>query len=136
MRHPHLSHGPSAQQLFYIIASIAIVLTGLVCATSYLLDSRESRQYQAVFLDNGQVYFGKLSGKNQTYLTLRDVYYFQVDPVTNQASDPGNPDLSLVRLGSELHGPENKMEILRDRVLLIEELRDNSRVIRAILDAQ
>jgi hypothetical protein len=33
--------------------------------------------YQAGFLDNGQVFFGKVSDSDAPYLTLRDVFYVQ-----------------------------------------------------------
>lgn len=35
-------------------------------------------QYQAVFLTNGQVYFGKISHANSQYVNLTDIYYLQV----------------------------------------------------------
>lgn len=39
-------------------------------------------KYQAVFMDNGQVYFGQISGLGTAYPALTDVYYVerQIDP--------------------------------------------------------
>ena len=85
--------------------------------------------YQAVFLDNGQVYFGKVKHPKRTYVIVTDVYYFGPSSSSGQGAAS---DLVLVKLGSELHGPTNEMKILRDHILFIEELTPESRVVEAI----
>ena len=94
-----------------------------------------SGEYQAVFLDNGQTYFGKVSNKESIYVKLTEVYYLQFQqPLQDQGKDLKQSDLTLVKLGSELHGPEDEMEILRDHILFIENLADNSKVVQAIME--
>ena len=116
---------------------VSIVLIFLGVGIWRYVESQPSDQYHAVFLENGQVYFGKVSHRRSMYVKLEDVYYFQIDPTAQEQDAQGpSPDLSLVRLGSELHGPTNEMMIERSHVMFIERLRDNSQVIRAILDAQ
>lgn len=99
-------------------------------------------RYQAVFLTNGQVYFGKINSHNSTYLELVDIYYLQVKPVLQQG-DEGNDnanknpqeqktELSLVKLGNELHGPMDRMMINKDQVVFVEDLKDDSTVTDAI----
>ena len=89
--------------------------------------------YKAVFLDNNQVYFGKVTNKNSKYVKLTDVYYLQVtQPSQNQYGALSQPDLTLIKLGEELHGPKDEMEILRDHIMYIEELTNDSRVVQAI----
>jgi len=91
--------------------------------------------YQAVFLDNGQVYFGRVSNKESVYVKLTDIYYLQSkQSLQNQTKDGilNQPDLALIKLGKELHGPRDEMEINRDHILFIETLADDSRVVRAI----
>src|SRR5690349_15379852 len=41
-------------------------------------DTTTPSGYQAVFLTNGQVYFGKLTHVGEQYATLEDIYYLQV----------------------------------------------------------
>ena len=85
-----------------------------------------SGEYQAVFLDNGQVYFGKLKTGNDFY-ELTDVFYLQTGSAgVDQAS------LSLLKLGNEAHGPEDKMQINKDHVLFIEDMKSDSKVVSAI----
>lgn len=94
--------------------------------------------YQAVFLTNGQVYFGKMENANSSYVKLKDIYYLQVsqtdDKTIQDAQDKQQPQISLAKLGKELHGPEDEMFISRDQVLFWENLKDkdNSQVTKAI----
>jgi len=89
-----------------------------------------SADYQAVFLTNNQVYFGKLAGQNDNYAILTDIFYLQVNQPL-QPSQP-NPNVSLIKLGSELHGPADRMEINRDQILFIETLKADSQVVKGI----
>lgn len=98
-------------------------------------DGVKKNQYQAVFLTNGQVYFCKLSDVKADYANCNDIYYLQVQqsvqPADAKASSE-NPQVSLAKLGSELHGPEDQMKISRDQILFWENLKDNSKVVEAI----
>ena len=88
-------------------------------------------EYQAVFLDNGQVFFGKLGDVSSEYATLRDVYYIQhqVDPEKKEARN------LLVRLGSEWHAPDF-MRINARHIVLIEPVAPDSRVAQLIREAK
>ena len=100
----------------------------------YLPRLLKANSYQAVFLDNGQVYFGKLYSQSKQYAVLKDVYYLQIA----QAPQPINPgeapptNINIVKLGGELHGPKDEMRINRDHVLFTENLQPESRVVQAI----
>ena len=104
-----------------------------------------SGEYQAVFLTNGQVYFGKIFAGDEHRTFLRDIYYLQVvtQPLqrTQEAGEDGNlpvaedeQRLTLIKLGNELHGPKDEMMINSDHIILLEDLRDDSRVVQAIKD--
>jgi hypothetical protein len=102
-----------------------------------------SSGYQAVFLSNGQVYFGKLSGTTASYATLNDIYYLQVTtpPATdasqlNQQQAQQQQQLSLVKLGQELHGPVDEMKINREQILFYEDIKEDGRVMQAIREYQ
>lgn len=96
--------------------------------------TNNSANYQAVFLDNNQVYFGKLKGLDRTYATLVDIFYLQVaQPL--QPSEPAT-NVNLIKLGSELHGPADEMQINREHILFVETLRDDSQVVKAIKQYQ
>jgi hypothetical protein len=93
-----------------------------------------SPSYQAIFLSNGQVYFGKASSINSQYITLRDVYYLQVSQNLQPPSGQQTQSLSLAKLGmTELHKPKDEMKINRDHVIFIEDLDEDSQVVQAII---
>lgn len=92
-----------------------------------------SRSYQAVFLSNDQVYFGKVSGFPWGNKKLQDVYYLRVaEGLQAQDGRPLSQEIQLVRLGNEIHGPTREMIINAEHILFIEKLRDDSAVVKSI----
>jgi len=88
-------------------------------------------------LSNGQVYFGKISKNNRSEIKLKEIYYLQVTQPLQQPEDGTTQtnqqgELSLVKLGSELHGPTDEMTINRNHVLFVEDIKDDSNVVQAI----
>lgn len=80
-------------------------------------------QYQAVFLANGQTYFGRYYERLGAYAKIEDVYYLQ----QTQGTDPNAaPDTKIVRRGRELHGPTSRMLVPKSAVLFVEDLADAS----------
>jgi hypothetical protein len=80
-------------------------------------------QYQAVFLTNGQTYFGRYYDRIGAYAKIEDVYYLQ--QVAN--ADPNAaPDTRIVRRGRELHEPASRMLIPKSAILFVEDLTDAS----------
>lgn len=97
-------------------------------------------QYQAVFLSDGQIYFGKLNESNDSYAVLSDIFYLQVEqqvqPVQGEetAGEQSQAKISLAKLGKELHGPEDEMFINRDQILFWENLKEDGQVVTAITE--
>lgn len=95
-----------------------------------------SEKVQAVFLTNGQVYFGKFS-QSAGVARLENIYYLQVDQA-NQQLQPAKdqqatqPDVKLIKLGNELHGPKDGMRINPSQILFVEDLKEDGKVVQAI----
>ncbi|HKU19023.1 MAG TPA: hypothetical protein VJP80_07210 [Candidatus Saccharimonadales bacterium] len=120
-----------------IIAMLALLYFGGPKESSYIDKSKE----QAVFLTNGQVYFGHIKAVNKQYVDLQNIYYLnvnqQVQPNqtgsnSSSSSNSSNQSVSLVKLGCELHGPADEMIINRDQVTFWENLKDQGQVSKAI----
>lgn len=97
----------------------------------------DSGKYQAVFFTNGQVYFGKLQQFNSEQLKLTDVYYLQTQNATGESKNPQETstdqgDVQLIKLGNEIHGPEDAMIISKDQVLFYENLKSDGKVAESI----
>ncbi len=101
----------------------------------------DASKYQAVFFTNGQVYFGKLHAFNSDYMKLTDIYYLQTQ--TSDAKDSSNPqktstdnsDVKLIKLGNEIHGPEDEMIIAKSQMLFYENLKSDGSVAKSIANA-
>jgi len=129
-----------------IVLLILLVAAGLIGwfshgQTAYSDKSIHTNEYQALFLTNGQVYFGKLSNLGQKYVSMTDIYYLQVQQTssgTEQNVQPAsnsstpNSQVSLAKLGNELHGPEDHMFVASDQVLFWENMKNDSKVTQAI----
>lgn len=131
--------------VFLILAAVTFVGVYLSRAVGSLsADSAvKAKQFQAVFLTNGQVYFGRVSKVDDSYVKLTNIYYLQVtsgasasQTVQPKGSDTSNQQVSLAKLGGELHGPEDTMFISRSQVLFWENLKTDGKVAKAIADYQ
>lgn len=90
----------------------------------------DSSKLQAVFLNTGQVYFGKVTSLNSRYVVLSNIYYLQTSSTGTDAN--ANTNVSLVKLGCELHEPLDQMVINREQVTFWENLGDNGQVAQAV----
>ncbi len=125
-------------QLIGIVVLVVVVGVGAYIGTSKLKKSDSNvaggKTRQAVFLDNGQVYFGFISQEESKTVKLKDIYYLQTSTQTGDKAKDQNANLSLVKLGNELHGPVDEMRINRDHILFVEDMKDESQVNKAIAD--
>ena len=124
-----------------IIAGIisAVVIVGLIFWAIFAQSTHKSDDltnfngYQAVFLTNGQVYFGQVTKNSTSEVKLENIYYLKMDDsATNANLNKDQSDLQLIKLGKELHGPKDIMYINPDHILFIEDLTENSKVVQAI----
>ena len=119
------------QKLIAGLLALIVVLLGVIGLRSIQTGTAPQfgSQYQAVVLNNGQVFFGKLENSSSQYPVLRDVFYIvsQVNPETKQAANV------LVRRGGEPHGPEY-MVLNRQSILMIEPVKDDSQVAKFIAE--
>lgn len=123
----------------HIATAIAVVLLVGVALWWLFFKGQQhimSGRYQAVHLENGQIFFGKLQNTGGDFLTLRDPYY--TPQLSTKADDktPTQTQLSLIKVGEEVYGPERSVSIARSTVQYWENLRDDSKVIDAIKQQQ
>ncbi len=125
----------------YTLIIIAILLAGVsvlfvsVFQTPNDMPEITEGRIQAVFLADGQVYFGTLSNHNGRFAELRNVYYLKYGKSLQQGAADGGENasnLNLVKLGGEVHGPEDAMYISKDKILFVENLKELSNVVQAM----
>ncbi|MBI4094482.1 MAG: hypothetical protein HY436_01600 [Candidatus Liptonbacteria bacterium] len=115
------------------IVLLLLVITTLALSINDFPRAKKDA-WQAVFLANNQVYFGHIVRLNKEYVGLADVYYLQALQALQQGAPGRPPDLSIVKLGGELHGPEDFMYIPKRTIVFWENLRPDSQVVQAIME--
>lgn len=116
-----------------IVGSLAAV--ALTLRSNSQAKSVDSANMQAVFLNGGQVYFGNIKQLDSEYLKLDNIYYLRVNQqVQPNGQSATNQDISLVKLGCELHGPQDSMIINQSQVIFWENLKADGQVAKAVAD--
>lgn len=117
-----------------VVAAIGVLFIGPNDQGKFVNNS----QYQAVFLTNGQVYFGKLNEVGRDYFKLQDIFYLTQNTTTTasgQTTTDGN--YTLVKLGcQQIHDPVDEMIIERSQVSFWENLQANGKVVTSIAQFQ
>jgi hypothetical protein len=110
------------------IIAVVVVLSAafaFVRVWDFALPNFGGARYQAVFLSNGQTYFGRLIDRIGPYVKIENAYYIQQTP---SADDQTPPESRLIKRGNELHQPLPEVLIPRTAILFIEDLRPDSPV--------
>ena len=116
-----------------LVALAVIALSGWFLQRSSTAATIDNDKYQAVFFTNGQVYFGKLDQVNAGYFKLTDVFYIQAQEASANSENPqqtasDSTDIRLIKLGSEVHGPDDEMIISKEQILFFENLKKDGKV--------
>jgi hypothetical protein len=117
--------GPAAVVGIALLAFAGAFL--LVRWWDFTLPALGGARYQAVFLANGQTYFGTYRDRIGPYAKVESVYYIQQTPREGEAAES-----RVVRRGGELHAPLSGLLVPKSAILFIEDLRDDSPVVRFI----
>jgi hypothetical protein len=126
------------------ILAVVILLIGIIALiyadspdktdeTKYV----KSSKLQAVFLNTGQVYFGNIQSINNQNLVLTNIYYLQTNSSsgsssTSSTSSSASNNVTLVKLGCELHMPYDQMVINNSEVTFWENLQSTGQVAKAV----
>ncbi len=141
------SHQPGLKSWLIRLAIVVAIVTAasllvwlIWSQNDAISDKIDKDKHQAVFLTSGQVYFGKLEVIDRNWFRLSDVYYVQnnIQGDSDELADAEKPtdsttkNMQLIKLGDEVHGPEDEMLINRDQVTILENLKPGSRVSQLI----
>ena len=115
-----------------LLAVITILLAVLTLHTGAAAPNKIEfhTPYQAVLLNNGLAYFGKVESQDSIFLTLSDVYYIR-SGVNQGASSKTPPQNVLVKRGKEWHEPD-RMTINLQSIVFIEPVSATSQVAKLI----
>lgn len=141
---PGLKGGmPKWVSVLYVVILFGVATLLVLIAVSIARSSGSSKEfgmvddskYQAVFLNNGQVYFGNVTDISGDYLKLNNVFYLtQNSATTTDTTAAANSDYTLIKLGcQQIHYPFDQMVINRSQVTFWENLSDDGKVAQSIV---
>ena len=127
----------------WIVTILLVVLVGIAGWWAYSRQQNvdfliEEDKFQAVFLSNGQVYFGRLSAVNDRYMQLTNVFYLErqitAGAEAEATTEPSGNDnnFQLLKYSDVLYGSDDLMVISRDDIIRYENLNPNGVIARAI----
>lgn len=136
--------------MWFKVASVILLFSGTILVVAVLLflnlgsPSHENKyvnekEYQAVFVNvtgtnGGQVYFGHVTDMSENFVRLTNVFYIQNQGTNTTGTSNTNNSYNLVKLGCELHGPEDEMVINRNQVFFWENLKSSGQVAQKIAE--
>lgn len=116
-----------------LLFSVTVVLIAALMALVFHKNNANSEnrlvdreKYQAIFLNNGHVYFGKIGKINSQYITIYDLFYLRVDQPVQPERGNVPESIELVKFGCELHRPQDSMVVSRAQVSFWENLTDET----------
>jgi hypothetical protein len=126
------------KMILIIAVVVIVVLTGLIWLfVNYQAKKQDvvkEISWYAVKLINGEIFYGQIGNTSADPIVMEKVYYNygQLKDKTQEANPSGN--LRLVKRGKETHGPSGIMEIVRAQIVYMEPMKEDSRVLQAILE--
>lgn len=141
---------PRFQRPWIKNVTAAVVIVAVLAAAGWFFWSNQrgiaatidTDKYQAVFLSNSQVYFGKLTNVNGDYMKLTNVFYLErqltAETATESEEDAaaGDNNFQLLKYSDVLYGSEDAMIISKDDIIRYENLRSDGVVAKAIANRQ
>ena len=128
------------------LAAVVILIVGvIVLVASNNSNSKDTTEFtyaksgklQAVFLNTGQVYFGHIQTLNNNFLILSNIFYLQTaSNGSSSTTSTSGSNVTLVKLGCELHRPYDQMVINRSQVTFWENLESSGQVANAVATYQ
>ncbi|MGH7142205.1 MAG: hypothetical protein ACREF5_01880 [Candidatus Saccharimonadales bacterium] len=121
--------------LLFVVALLVATVAWLIFTSSPNSQASyiNTSKLQAIFLNTGQVYFGNIQAMNNQYVVLTNVFYLQTNSSsTTTTTSSANQNVTLVKLGCELHKPYDQMIINNSEVTFWENLQPSGQVAEAV----
>jgi len=127
------------------ISIMLLMVLVLVFAYLFIFDKKEKavenspveEKWYMIKLSDNTVYYGQISDVAADPIVISNVYYNydQLKPADGSEEDPQEANsLRLVKRGKESHGPDGTMSMVRSQVLFMEPLKQDSKVLQAIIE--
>ncbi len=119
---------PKTKKIIVILIALIVILIIALFVVIYWQEISFESPYWAVYLDTGDVYFGKPHWFPRFNLT--DVWFLQRN--TNNTENP----LSLTKFSQAFWQPEDKIYLNGKNIIWKTKLKDDSQIVQYIKDFQ
>jgi len=109
---------------------LLIALVTMLVMKSQPAQTIDTSKFQVVYLTNGQAYFGKLQNTTGEFLVIKSPYIAQSVSADDKTVD--STQATLLKVTSQVYGPEDSIAIKSSQVTFWQNLRDDSKVSTAI----
>ncbi|MFY9614219.1 MAG: hypothetical protein WAT58_02370 [Candidatus Dormiibacterota bacterium] len=121
------------------LALLGVLLLGRGASTSATTaETFNDKSWYGVFINNNEAFVGHITKADTQNITMRGIYYLTLEardasgkPIANPTADQFKPFIK--KLGQEVYGPKDVIQINRQNVRYYTELRDDSDVVKAIV---
>lgn len=110
---------------------LAIALVTMLIMKSQPAQTIDTSKFQVIYLTNGQAYFGKLQNTSGEFLVVKSPYIAQSIGADDKTEDTST-QATLLKVTSQVYGPEDSIAIKSSQVTFWQNLRDDSKVTQAI----
>lgn len=93
----------------------------------------KDQSWYAVKLVNNEIFYGQIKDTKTDPIIMINVYYNYDQDKNDKKEITESVNLRLVKRGKETHGPAGTMDLVRSQVLFMEPLKNDSKVLQAIL---
>lgn len=93
-----------------------------------------NNNWYAVKMDNGDMYYGQIEDTSADPVMVKNVYYDYDQLNKTEGGDKPTGSLRLVKKGKETYGPSGTMELYHAKIISLDVLSQDSKVLKAILD--
>ena len=128
----------SKSNLILAITALVVSVVGVVWLMQQIYQTNLQRidtsKYQVVYLVNGQAYFGKLQNTSGDFLVLKSPYIAQSVENTDKDSNTstGSTQTTILKVTDQVYGPDDSIAIKSSQVAFWQNLRDDSKVTKAV----
>jgi len=116
-------------------AAITILVVALSACSRSSSALKIDTEYTSVFLDNGQIFVGKLEKVESSYVLLKDVFYIK-SWVVQDKEDQSRQIKNTISLRSEEANNPSYTYISTQHILVIEPVSANSKISELVRKAK
>lgn len=120
------------------LALAGVLILSRTTAPKAAAETFNGNSWYGVFINNNEAFVGHITGADSQNITMKDIYYLTLEARDANGNTITNPTAAqfkpfIKKLGQEVYGPKDVIQISRQNVRYYSELRDDSDVVKAIL---